>query len=365
MKDPNYAVAPGDYLQEWLDDTGTTQQQAADLLGCSRKLVNEIVNGRAPVTPDTATRLERVTGIPTRSWLVFEAGYRGDLARLHDREELAGHAAQIDPKVAKYLREHGYTTATMRDPGQLVADFLAFHRCGTFDAYAAQYEAAGQGDFALAALKESKREPHPTAMSTWLRAAELTDTFQAGKALTHDPDALRALLPPLRNRCATPDATLLYDAAEMLRGAGVLLLFVEPPANFPLHGITRWVDSRVPVIQQTARRNKDGFIVWTLFHEIGHILNDPRAELHLEYSTERKRNTAAEKAANAFAAETIFGPDGLSPFRGLTYDRDLRTAAHSVGVSPGVAVFMLHRKRLLDYSYGNRLCQDLEPAYSA
>lgn len=363
--DPNYAVAPGDYLQEWLDETGTTQQQAADLLGCSRKLVNEIVNGRAHVSPDTATRLERVTGIPAKSWLVFEAGYRADLAKLHDHEALAGHATQIDPKVATYLREHGHTTATMRDPGKLVADFLTFHRCGTFDAYSAQYAAAAQGDFALAALKESKKEPHPTAMSTWLRAAELTDTFQAGKTLNHDPESLRALLPALRNRCANPDGTLLNDAAEMLRGAGVLLLFVEPPAAFPLHGITRWIDSRVPVIQQTGRRNKDGFIVWTLFHEIGHILNDSRGELHLEYSTERKRNTAAEKAANTFAADTLFGSEGLARFTGLTYDRELRIAAQAAGVSPGVAVFMLHRKRLLDYSYGNKICKELEPAYSA
>ena len=31
--DSNYAVAPGEYLQEWLDEKETTQQQAAELLG--------------------------------------------------------------------------------------------------------------------------------------------------------------------------------------------------------------------------------------------------------------------------------------------------------------------------------------------
>lgn len=34
------------------------------MLGCSRKQVNEIVHGRAPITADTATRLDRVVGIP-------------------------------------------------------------------------------------------------------------------------------------------------------------------------------------------------------------------------------------------------------------------------------------------------------------
>lgn len=362
--DSNYAVAPGEYLQEWLDENETTQQQAADLLGCSRKLVNEIVNGRAPVTPDTATRLQRVTGISADSWLTFEAAYRAALARLHDQETLSEHADKIDPAVAKYLRAHGHTTATRREGGRLVADFLAFHRCGTFDAYTAQYESCTKGDFSLAALKESKKEPHPSAMSTWLRAAELTDSFQTGRALNHDPDQLRALLPALRERCSRPDASMLTDAAARLRGAGVLLLMVEPPDKFPLHGVTRWIDCRVPVIQQTARRGTDGFIVWTLFHEIGHILNDPRGELHLEYSTERKRNSAAEKAANAFAADTLFGPEGLAPFNGLTHDRDIRAAAREVGVSPGVAVLLMRRKRLLPYSHGSKLCVHLHPQYS-
>ena len=128
--------------------------------------------------------------------------------------------------------------------------------------------------------------------------------------------------------------------------------------------MTRWIDQRVPVIQQTGRRCKDGFLTWTLFHEIGHVLNDPRGELHMEYSTERKRNSVAEREANKFAMDTLFGEEGLARLAGLTYDRDIQTASREIGVSPGLAVFMLHRKRLLDYSFGNRLAADLEPAFS-
>lgn len=363
---PNYAVAPGEYLQEWLDENHLTQQQAAVRLGCSRKQVNELVNGRAPVSPETATRLERVTGITANSWLVFEAAYRADLARLRDEGNLAQHVDKIAPPVAEYLRAQGHTTATRRDPGRLVADFLTFHGCGTFDAYEDLYATARQGDYALAALKEGRKTAvHPSAMSTWLRAAEFTETFETGRALDYDADRLRALVPALRERCARPDSTLLADAATMLRDAGVLLLFVEPPKKFPLHGVTRWIDKRVPVIQQSGRRCKDGFIVWTLFHEIGHVLNDPRGEIHVEFSTERKRNTTAEKAANQFARDTLFGTYWLEPFRGLTQDRDIRDTAYRVGVSPGVAVHQMHRARQLPYDYGNTLTVDLEAVFSA
>ena len=48
MTATNYAVAPGEYLEEWIADEGLSQQRVADLLGCSRKQVNEIINGHAP-----------------------------------------------------------------------------------------------------------------------------------------------------------------------------------------------------------------------------------------------------------------------------------------------------------------------------
>src|SRR5699024_2563724 len=134
---------------------------------------------------------------------------------------------------------------------------------------------------------------------------------------------------------------------------------ITPPKSLPLYGVTRWIDERVPVIQQTGRRQRDGFVIWTLFHEIGHVLNDPRGDLHVEYTAARKRTSAAEKAANAFAMETLFGPDGLGPFKDLSSDRDIRAAAQRVGVAPGVAVHQMHRMRTLDYPYANQLSLDI------
>ncbi|SDW86142.1 addiction module antidote protein, HigA family [Arthrobacter sp. cf158] len=365
MTATNYAVAPGEYLEEWIEDQGLSQQHVADLLGCSRKQVNEIVNGRAPITHETAIRLERVVGIPAGSWLRYESAYRADLARLADQEDLAKHAEKIDANATTYLRSLGITTATLRSPGQLVSDFLAFHRCGTWEAYTHLHESASQGDYALAALKEAGSTINQTLLTTWLRAAELTEAFELGRRFTYDASQLRLALPNLRERASRPDATMLRDIADMLAEVGVLFLVVESPKNFPLLGMTRWIDKRVPVIQQTGRWGKDGFVIWTLFHELGHVLNDPRGEMHLEYSTEKKRNSAAEKAANSFALDVLFGTSGIDEFRGLTRDHEIKRKAAEIGISPGVAVHQMHRRRYLDYRFGNSLCVDITGNYTA
>ncbi|MBC5816216.1 MAG: HigA family addiction module antidote protein [Candidatus Eremiobacteraeota bacterium] len=46
-----------------------TQQTFANALGVSRARVNEILNGRRAVTPDTALRLEKVLGMDAQFWL--------------------------------------------------------------------------------------------------------------------------------------------------------------------------------------------------------------------------------------------------------------------------------------------------------
>lgn len=364
MTATNYAVAPGEYLEEWIDEQGFSQQNVADLLGCSRKQVNEIVNGRAPITNDTAIRLQRVVGIPAESWLRYEAAYRADLARIADQENLEKHVDEIDASAVSYLRSIGATKATRRTPGILVSDFLTFHRCGTWEAYIRVHEEASKGDYALAALKESGATIDRTLLTTWLRAAELTEAFERGRGYTYDPEQLRAALPQLRSRAATPDSAMLRDIANMLTDVGVVFMVTEPPQKFPLLGMTRWIDKRVPVIQQTGRWGKDGFVIWTLFHELGHVLNDPRGEMHLEYRTEKSRNGEAEKAANRFALNVLFGDAGTAAFSGLTTDRAIANKARELGIAPGVAVHQMHRRRMLDYKFGNQLCVNLAGTFS-
>ena len=115
----------------------------------------------------------------------------------------------------------------------------------------------------------------------------------------------------------------------------------------------------VPIIQQTGRRKKDGFIVWTLFHELGRILNVGDRSTSVELDGQ-KSDELSEKGADEFARRELFGPEGLGSFRGLTRKADIVRVAKAVGVSPGVAVNEMHRKRMLDYGWCNDLLVDVE-----
>jgi addiction module HigA family antidote len=63
---------------------GLTVTETSKALGISRKTLSEIVNGKSPITPDIAVRLERAFGNPPADmWLRLQAAY--DLRRAEQR----------------------------------------------------------------------------------------------------------------------------------------------------------------------------------------------------------------------------------------------------------------------------------------
>ena len=67
---------PGEMLRaEFLEPLGLTQLAVAERLGVSFRRVNELVNQRRGITPDTALRLERLFGMEAQFWLNLQLAW--------------------------------------------------------------------------------------------------------------------------------------------------------------------------------------------------------------------------------------------------------------------------------------------------
>ena len=88
---PDYAVHPGEVLEEYLDSYSMTQKELAASLGLTQKAVNEIIKGKAPIRPELSLKLERVFSRPSHFWNNLEQQYQEDLVRLNEQERLKSH----------------------------------------------------------------------------------------------------------------------------------------------------------------------------------------------------------------------------------------------------------------------------------
>jgi len=73
---PDWAVAPGEILAEALEERGMSQSELARRMDRPVRTINEIVNSKAAITPDTSIQLERALGISARLWNGLETQYR-------------------------------------------------------------------------------------------------------------------------------------------------------------------------------------------------------------------------------------------------------------------------------------------------
>ena len=79
---PDSVSAPGETLAETLDALGISQTELAKRMDCPIKTINEIIQGKAAITTETALQLEQVLRLPASFWLKREQQYREALARL-------------------------------------------------------------------------------------------------------------------------------------------------------------------------------------------------------------------------------------------------------------------------------------------
>lgn len=77
---------PGEILSElWFEPLGLNPAEAADKLNMPGPALNAIVEGQAPIDPETALRLELAFGKSAESWLAHQAAF--DLWRLESSRE--------------------------------------------------------------------------------------------------------------------------------------------------------------------------------------------------------------------------------------------------------------------------------------
>ena len=79
---PDYAVAPGEYLAEMLEEHLLEGHDLARQLGWPAGRVRALLAGAEPVTPAVAEGLEALTAVPAQRWVTLEAGFIHDLSRL-------------------------------------------------------------------------------------------------------------------------------------------------------------------------------------------------------------------------------------------------------------------------------------------
>lgn len=358
----DYAVQPGLFLKEYLEEGDLSLAKLCEVLDTDIRGVNKLLDGDLELDRDTAETLAKVTETPAESWLALEAFYREEQRRIQgagickklDQPDSAAELILLsdtlqDAGLASYLRKKGAVTSTRRRRADQAREFLDFMGCSTLADFG-QVQSKFAEDTRIAALKVGTRyDLDELKVLVWLTIGQKIVDDQLSNLPEFNAARLREILAELKSECRTPSDNLPERVEMILAEAGVAFTMVDSPPKLSLLGMTHWNSSGIPMIQLTGLYQDDGHFVHALFHEIGHILDEPLQNFY-DFKGSKQSNSKEEVEANAFANEILFGNRSLDVLNGISTREEIITAADRFGVSPGLIVMHQRRRRVIDYS---------------
>jgi HTH-type transcriptional regulator/antitoxin HigA len=358
---PDWAVAPGEILLETLQERGMTQSELANRIARPLKTINEIINGKASITADTAIQLERALGVSARFWTNLEAAFREQIARQEAARELEANATWIDDFPIRDLIRRKLIRKTGAKADTL-AELLSYFGISSPEAFERHWVKAAAFRSSPAFAMSLK------AAAAWLRWGQI----EAGKienAPAYDSRKFRRALADIRQLTRRgPFMQTVNRVKDLCLESGVIVLLTPELSGTHLSGATYWIGSR-PVIQLSLRHKSNDQFWFTFFHEAGHVLESPRREFVDGADLESASTSDADELkADRFARDCLVPPKAYAAF--LTAAdftaAAVRRFAETQQIAPGIVVGRLQRDGRVSRRHLNDLKKSIDwPASSS
>lgn len=338
---PDYAVPPGQTLLETIERLQMSQTELARRTSRPVKTINEIIQGKTAIMPETAIQLERVLGVPARLWNSLERNYREALARIEEQKRLESEIPWLKRVPVRELIQMD-VLPDLQDKVALLAAALNFFGVATTKAWETQW-AQPQAAFRRSRAFVSSAG----ALAAWLRLGEL----QAQRIDCRDFNAARFRSTLGRIRGLTREDPSVYQAeiVRLCSEAGVAVVFVPELPKTRVSGATRWLSSERALLQLSLRYKTDDQLWFSFFHEAGHILLHGKREVFVEgpSKTDSTQRDQKEREADRFAGEALIPSDAYKAFvlKGRYNAKgEIERFAAEMGIAAGIVLGRLQHE---------------------
>jgi len=342
--EPDYVTEPGDTLQETIDGLGISQKELAARTGFTPHHINQLISGVKRISPETALRLEKVTGVPARFWNNLESNYQERKARLEDSHSSDEDLAWLKSIPTKELIKRSVLRAAT-DQTELLQETLAFFRVASVGAWK-----TGWSHHQIAFRKSGSKTDCSEKIAAWVRLAEIQ--AEATECGAFDKKKFRNAVQELRLLVDSEPKVFVPAMREKCAAAGVAISLVQELPGGHVSGAAKWLSASKAMIALNLRGKSLDKFWFTFFHEAGHLLDDDKDQMFVdvEYS-----DNPRELTANKFAGEILIPPKHEAELPMLRTETAVTSFARRIKVHPAIVVGRLQRDGIVPYDRMNRL----------
>lgn len=344
------AFPPGDFLKEELEERGWTQGDLATVLGKSQRLVNEVINAKRSITPETARALGAAFGTSASYWMNLESSWQLFQTSSSSVDDVGRRGILYDQFPVKEMIKRGWIESS-ESVGVLETRFCEFFQIGSIK----------QSPRLSAAFRRSN-DKNSNIQLAWLYRA-----YQVASKLSVDGRFNKTNL----DKCFTGLRSLLEEPIEIrkigriLSAAGIRFIVVEPFSSSFVDGVCFWLDSKSPVVAVSLRIGRIDNFWFTLLHELRHVANGDGQEMPVvdEKLCEEEPTSRIEKKANRESAEFLISSEKFANFVARTspmYSFDKIVGFARVNnIHPGIVVGRLQKLDEVPWTHFRKYLVDI------
>lgn len=338
---PTVQTPVGELLGDELEVRGWSQAEFAAVLDRPTQFVSEIVTGKKEITRESAAQIGAALGQTAEYWLKLQDQYllaeqakntatQGKLEDVRRRALLNGKAP------IQLLQKRKFLRSTNLD--DLEAEVMDLFELRSLEE---------DPPFAAAAKRGNHGEEISVLQRAWV-ACVRKEARQMPPKRNYSAKGLRKLAGTLSRHLQTPND--FANLPELFAEVGVRLVYVEMLPGGKIDGCAMFVDG-YPVIGLSGRGKRLDKVLFTLLHEIAHILLehvDAERIIAEDLDDLDDHESAREADVNREAAGWVF-PDGLPEVPARINGPWVDQIADELGVARIVVIGQLQHRRRLDW----------------
>jgi len=338
-------TCPGDTIEETIQELGMSQAELAERLGRSIPKLNELVKGKAPITKETATKLEYVLGVPAGFWLNLERAYQDELLAIEKMDFLESCTEWVKDFPIKFLKELKLLPDT-NNKLELAENLLKFFRVASPEQWANVYKGSS-----VAFKIDLKRAAEPEALSVWLRLGEMqAENIQT---VPFDKKLIRERIKEIQELSFYLPPNWMRQLQQICADCGIALVYTPCILKAPIYGATRWIkNNSIPLIQITDRRKDNNAFWFTFYHELAHIIFHGKREIFIDGLESIEPDAEKEMQADEFASRMLLSEGERNHiFKQKVFTPKLiKHLSEKYKKHPGIIVSQLQREGLVKYN---------------
>lgn len=336
-------IHPGETIADVLEDRGITQAELSLRAGVSPAYVSNVIAGKKGISANFAMGLEYALGVPKSFWLNLQANYESELLEINEEQTITEEERKVrdDLKdVVKYLRQKGMMPVREKKDDSI----LSLRKVLQISNIANLKEIIPAGAFRMAA----NTAVNQNVLGVWIRLCQLAGNDKI-ISTKFDKKYTSDLINEIKNIMCQKDADIQRDLKNIMEKYGIDFSVVRNFRGAPVQGFISQKNDGIYQMVLTIRGAFADIFWFSLFHEIGHIVNgDIGKKLNF---IDDGSDCDKELAADLFASNMLLSPESYKMFiqRGDFSIDAIYRYAESQNVMPYIVIGRLQKEKYLDY----------------